>query len=290
MENKKKLLMELQQKMSSIRAFENCLLELYSKGKIKGTVHTCIGQEACAVGVISALDQEVDVICSNHRGHGHYLAMYHNPEGLLKEIMGLKSGVCNGIGGSQHLFGKNFYSNGILGGMTPVSAGIALSMKIAKQGICVVFLGDGALGQGVIYESFNISKLWKLPILIVVECNGIAQSTKIEEEQVLPLESRPEAFGIKTTSINGNDVFDVFQTTSLILTEIRKSSDPQCLMLKTTRLSSHSKGDDTRSAEEMMELNKKDPLLVYENEIGKEIARQILEEEVSKIKELTDLI
>ena len=164
--------------MALIRAVETSLLDLFGKGKLRGTVHTGIGQEAIAAGVLAALDLERDVICSNHRGHGHYLAYCGDAKGLIAEVMGLPVGVCRGVGGSQHLHKRNFYSNGILGGMAPVSVGMALAEKTSKSGAVVVqFAGDGALAEGAFYESFNIAALWKLPYMLVVEDNGYAQST-----------------------------------------------------------------------------------------------------------------
>ncbi|HMJ24673.1 MAG TPA: thiamine pyrophosphate-dependent enzyme, partial [Pyrinomonadaceae bacterium] len=160
------------QQMLTVRIVEERLLRLFSEGLLHGTVHTCLGQEGCAVGVVSALNAERDVVFSNHRGHGHFLAYCDDVDGLIAELMGRRTGVCAGVGGSQHLHQKNFYSNGILGGIVPVATGMALAEKAKESdSIVIVFLGDGAFGEGVVYEAFNIAALWDLPILFVVELN-----------------------------------------------------------------------------------------------------------------------
>ena len=161
-----------------IRLFEQSLLDLFSTGTLAGTTHTCIGQETVSVGVLSAIDPAKDIIFSNHRGHGHFLAYCGDAEALYLEIMGKPGGICGGRGGSQHLQRGNFYSNGVQGGIVPVATGMALAEKQqGTQSVVVVFIGDGTLGEGVIYESFNFASLWTLPIVFVIEHNGYAQST-----------------------------------------------------------------------------------------------------------------
>jgi len=169
----------LYRRMRFIRRFEERLLGMFEEGLLNGTTHACIGQEADCVGVIEHL-RPGDHIFSNHRCHGHYLAWTGDAFGLLGEIMGKPAGVCGGIGGSQHLCAPGFKSNGILGGTVPAAAGIALAMKLAgNDGISVSFIGDGTFGEGVLYETLNISALWGLPLLVVVENNGYAQSTPL---------------------------------------------------------------------------------------------------------------
>ena len=146
------------ERMFFIRRFEETLLDLFSLGKLVGTTHTYIGQEANAIGLIDHLDPEVDTIFSNHRCHGHYLAFTDDAFGLLCEVMGKAPGVCGGKGGSQHLCKGNFYSNGVLGSIVPVATGIALAEKQKRTGaVSTAFLGDGTLGEGVTYESLNIA-------------------------------------------------------------------------------------------------------------------------------------
>jgi TPP-dependent pyruvate/acetoin dehydrogenase alpha subunit len=163
-----------------IRRFEETVLDNFPRGIFFGTTHTYIGQEANAVGVITPI-RENDVIFSNHRCHGHYLAYGGDPQALFAELMGRLTGVCGGRGGSQHLHWRNFYSNGILGGIIPIATGMAMAEKYKQSGVVTIaFLGDGTLGEGVIYESFNMASLWKAPILYVLENNHIAQTTQIE--------------------------------------------------------------------------------------------------------------
>ena len=193
--------------MFFIRRFEETLLDLFSLGKLVGTTHTYIGQEANAVGLIDHLDPDVDTIFSNHRCHGHYLAFTDDAFGLLCEVMGKAPGVCGGKGGSQHLCKGNFYSNGVLGSIVPVATGIGLAEKRKGTGaVSTVFLGDGTLGEGVTYESLNIASLWQLPVLFVVENNHYAQSTPVELELAGSIAARGAAFGIEIDELDTTDV------------------------------------------------------------------------------------
>ena len=194
-------------RMYFIRRFEETLLDLFSQGKLVGTTHTYIGQEANAVGVIDHLEPERDAIFSNHRCHGHYLAFTDDAFGLLSEVMGKATGACGGKGGSQHLCRGNFYSNGVLGSIVPVATGIALAEKKKGTGaVSTVFLGDGTLGEGVTYESLNMASLWKLPVLFVVENNHYAQSTPVELELAGSIAARGEAFGVEVAALDTTDV------------------------------------------------------------------------------------
>ena len=163
--------LSLYQRAITIRSVEQKLLDLFTEGKLVGTVHTCIGQEFTGITVCGAL-RPGDLVYSNHRCHGHFLSLTDDVKGLLGEVMGKPSGVCGGRGGSQHLCSKGFYSNGIQGGIVPVAAGLAMTLKLRYPGqIGVVFIGDGTLGEGVIYETMNIASKWQLPLLIVLEHN-----------------------------------------------------------------------------------------------------------------------
>jgi TPP-dependent pyruvate/acetoin dehydrogenase alpha subunit len=188
--------------MAQIRATEERFFELYAQGLMSGTVHTSIGQEACAVGVVNALDRSKDVIFSNHRAHGHYLAYADDVEGLVAELLGRATGVVGGIGGTQHLHIGNLYTNGIQGGIAPNAVGAALAEKLrGADAIVAVFLGDGTMGQGTVYESLNLAALWSLPLLFVLEDNQYAQSTHKRLEHAGDLSARPAAFGIPVTVI-----------------------------------------------------------------------------------------
>jgi TPP-dependent pyruvate/acetoin dehydrogenase alpha subunit len=270
MESQSSSLTSVYRQMLTIRVVEENLLDLFSKGLLRGTVHTCIGQEGCAVGIVEALDRHRDVICSNHRGHGHFLAYCNDIQGLIAEIMGKPSGVCGGLGGSQHLHVRNFYSNGILGGMVPVSTGMALAEKHRGTGaVTVVFLGDGAFGEGVVYESINISSLWNLPILFAVEHNQYAQSTPTCRQHAGLLETRGASFGLKVNEVDGNDVLAVLEIATRVVEEIRLTNRPQIVFMRTYRLAAHSKGDDLRNSEEIETNKKRDPLLILSQKLDK---------------------
>ena len=253
---------ELYRQMYTIRRTEETLLDLFSQGLLFGTVHTCIGQEVCAVGVIHALDKEKDVIWSNHRGHGHYIAYSDDVEGLVAEIMGKITGVCRGVGGSQHLHRNNFYTNGILGGTVACAVGSALAEKEKKSNaITLVFLGDGAMGEGIIYESLNMASLWKLPILFVLEHNQYAQSTPSSLEHAGELSQRAGAFNIKSSEMKADSVLSVHQKAQEVVSIVRKQQIPHFLTLHTYRFAPHSKGDDNRSPQEIDFYKHSDPLM-----------------------------
>ena len=182
-----------------IRRTEEMLLQLFTQGLLSGTTHTCIGQELCQMAVVRALSDPGDVVLSNHRNHGHFLTYSGAFVGLLAEIMGREAGVCGGIGGSQHLAFRNFHSNGVQGGMTAIGVGHGLAMKRRNsRSIVATIIGDGTLGQGLLYESLNLASVWKLPVLFVVENNGIAQTTPTVETIGGAIEARGAAFGLKT--------------------------------------------------------------------------------------------
>ena len=255
----------LSARMVLIRRFEELLLELFSAGKLHGTTHTCIGQEANAVGVLSHLEHGHDAVVTNHRCHGHYLALTDDVTGLLHEVMGKEGGVCGGKGGSQHLYNDGFYSNGVLGSTVPVATGIALAERERGTGaVTVAFLGDGALGQGVVYESLNIASLWRLPILFVVENNFYAQSTPSRLALAGEITARGAAFGISTERLATTDVVEIERAAGEAIAGIRAGGGPFLLVLDTYRLSPHSKGDDVRDSAEIEEARRRDPLTVAE--------------------------
>lgn len=249
--------------MYLIRRFEETLLDLFARGEISGTTHTCIGQEADAAGVVSKLDPARDVVVSNHRCHGHYLALTDDVDGLLREILGREGGVCGGKGGSQHLCAANFYSNGVLGSTVPVAAGIALAQRErGAGGIATVFIGDGTLGQGVVYESLNYASLWKLPLLVVVEHNGYAQSTPSTLQIAGDVEARAAAFGVQTDRLDSTDAREIGAVAERAVGHVRSTGTPFFLVLDTYRFAPHSKGDDFRAPEEIAERRLRDPLTV----------------------------
>lgn len=246
-----------------IRRFEETVLEQFSSGVFFGTTHTYLGQEANAVGVLSGL-QPGDVVFSSHRCHGHFLAYGGDPRRLFAELMGRATGVCAGRGGSQHLQWRNFYSNGVQGGIVPVATGMALAEKIKGSGaVTVVFLGDGTLGEGVVYEALNLASLWQAPVLYVLENNRIAQTTPLELALAGSIIARFLAFGIPAQELDTCDVNEIQPAAQAALEQIRRGSGPQALVLHTQRFGPHSKGDDTRPAETLEHLRRtRDPLLI----------------------------
>ena len=270
--------------MQLIRRVEETLLALFSQGKIRGTVHTCIGQESTAVGVVGALDKERDVIFSNHRAHGHYIAYGGDITRLIAEVAGKPFGLCGGIGGTQHLHDRNFYTNGIQGGMVPIAVGSAAAEKHRGTGaVTVVFLGDGTLGEGVVYESMNIAALWQLPILFVVDNNQYAQSTPVFLEQAGDLATRAASFGIASASVPAEayDPFHVYEAAVEAVTYVRREVAPFYLLLHSYRLGPHSKGDDHRDPAEIAQYAARDPL-VRLRETLPEVQRQTIDEDVER--------
>ncbi|MBF0358379.1 MAG: pyruvate dehydrogenase [Magnetococcales bacterium] len=259
-------------RMALVRSFEERLLDMFSQGLLMGTTHTCIGQEANAVGVVSALRSD-DVVVSNHRCHGHFLAHVGDMPALMAEIMGRVSGVCGGWGGSQHLcVPGRFYSNGIQGGTLPMAAGLALAhKKSGSDKVVVVFIGDGTLGQGVVYETLNIASLLSLPMLCVVEDNQIAQSTPAANTLAGNIGARAEAFGIGWQHLENPLVEDIFTTAKESVAQIRSGGGPRLLWLDSVRLGPHSKGDDTRPQAEIDKLRLLDPLARGEEQFSPEV-------------------
>ena len=269
-------LAQLYERMYFIRRFEESLLDLFSQGKLVGTTHTYIGQEANGVAIIDHLDPAVDTVFSNHRCHGHYLAFTDDAYGLLCEVMGKADGVCGGKGGSQHLCKGNFYSNGVLGSIVPVATGIALAEKRKRTGaVSTVFLGDGTLGEGVTYESLNMASLWTLPVLFVVENNHYAQSTPVELELAGSIPARAAAFGIETAELDTTDVEEIHAASGRAVGRIRETGTPFFLVLHTYRFSPHSKGDDNRDPAEIAERRERDPLVVAGSRLGDDERRAI---------------
>ncbi|MFN8393043.1 MAG: thiamine pyrophosphate-dependent dehydrogenase E1 component subunit alpha [Bacteroidia bacterium] len=247
-----------------IRATEERLLQLFGEGKLYGTVHTCIGQEWSAVAVGRAL-QPQDYVFSNHRCHGHFLAYGGSVQGLIAEVMGKRDGVCGGRGGSQHLCYNRFFSNGIQGGIAPVTAGLAWARQMeGNGGIAVVFLGDGTLGQGVLYETLNIASKWSLPILFVVENNRYAQSTASGETLSGQIAHRFEAFGIAGNEGNTWEWPGLLDGMARSVEAVREHGKPRFHIVDTYRLKPHSKGDDFRSPDEIKRYVSVDPLMVMQ--------------------------
>jgi acetoin:2,6-dichlorophenolindophenol oxidoreductase subunit alpha len=254
----------LYRELYRIRRFEETVLAEFSHGYFSGTTHTCLGQEADAVGVLYH-QQPGDIVISNHRSHGHFLAYGGDMRSLFAELMGKATGVCGGRGGSQHLHWRNFYANGILAGMLPVATGMAFAEKLSEsQAITIAFMGDGALGEGILYESLNLASLWAAPILFVLENNHIAQTTSLEDHLAGDIAARFTAFGIPTIELDSSDVVEILAQAGELFDAVRAAQAPRALILHTHRFGPHSKGDDPRSPELLEDLCRtRDPLLIH---------------------------
>ncbi|MBF0523101.1 MAG: thiamine pyrophosphate-dependent dehydrogenase E1 component subunit alpha [Candidatus Omnitrophica bacterium] len=273
--------LNLYSKMFLIRSFEKRLFDLFKKGKLFGTTHGCIGQEAVAVSVVSTLPKDT-IYFSNHRCHGHFLAYSDRPDLLLAELMGKKGGVCAGRGGSQHLCYKDFFTNGVQGGIVPVATGIALAEKLKKSGRTVcVFIGDGTLGQGVVYESMNMASLWSLPILFVLENNQYAMSTFVRNAVAGSITARAEAFGIRSWDIVTSDVFAMCQTVQKACDYIAEEPRPGFLAFETYRFCGHSKSDEChyRTAAEVQTWAEKDAFEILQTSIKDKGKRELIEQQ-----------
>jgi TPP-dependent pyruvate/acetoin dehydrogenase alpha subunit len=253
----------LYRRMRFIRRFEETLLRLFDEGLLNGTTHACIGQEADCVGVIEHL-REGDHLFSNHRCHGHFLAWSGDAYGLMREIMGKPDGLCGGIGGSQHICAPGFKSNGVQGGIVPAAAGIAYAMQLRRDdGLSVVFIGDGTLGEGAVYETLNMAALWRLPLLVVLEDNGWAQSTPSSLNLSGNVGARFEAFGFNVSEVESTDVMEIGAAASSLIAGCRAGNVPAVLIIRTYRLCHHSKNDDNRPRNEVLARWELDPLVVH---------------------------
>jgi 2-oxoisovalerate dehydrogenase E1 component len=260
-----------------IRRTEQLILTQFSRGLVSGTTHTCLGQELCQMAVVRALDHPDDAVLSNHRNHGHFLTYSGEFVGLVAEIMGRQAGVCGGRGGSQHLAYRHFHSNGVQGGMSAIGVGLALGHKRKNEdAVVAIMVGDGTLGEGLLYESLNLASIWQVRVLLVVENNGIAQTTDTAATIGGRIGDRGAAFGLKVWHLDDADP-DLFVRAEAIIAEVRETGKPGFLVIDTRRLGPHSKGDDLRDAAEMKAIRARDPLAALGRRLP-ESARQAIED------------
>ena len=243
-----------------LRETERLLLDLFGKGLLSGTTHTCIGQELCAMSVVRALDRPDDAVLSTHRNHGHFLTYSGDVLGLIAEVMGREAGICSGRGGSQHIIHRHFHSNGVQGGMTAIGVGLARAREMTgSDGIVTVIVGDGTLGEGLLYESLNLASVWSAPVLFVVEANAVAQTTPARDTVAGDIAARGAAFGLATWRV-GDDDPALWRVAEEAVQFVRAERRPGFLVIDTCRLGPHSKGDDLRTPEEMAAIRARDPL------------------------------
>jgi acetoin:2,6-dichlorophenolindophenol oxidoreductase subunit alpha len=249
---------ELLGRLLWIRHFELALLNLFAEGRISGTVHTCIGQEYIPVALGPLIRD--DMVFSNHRGHGHYLALHDDTDSLLAEILGRDGALCHGVGGSQHIYRNGRYlSTGVQGESVAVAAGVALHEARVRSGkLVIAFTGDGTWGEGVVYEALNMAALWRLPLVLVVENNGIAQTTPTALGMAGSIAGRAAAFGIPHLLVQGCDVTRIRRLVASPLNRARNGPEPLALEFVTERAGPHSKGDDTRPVRELAGIRERD--------------------------------
>ncbi len=287
----------LYEQVLCIRTFEELVLDLFRQNKLSGTTHTYIGEEATAVALMQFVGED-DYVFSNHRCHGHCLAYGVATEKLLAEIMSKVSGLCEGRGGSQHIHYKNFYTNGIQGGIVPNAVGVALANKLSGSSAnTVVFLGDGTLGQGVVYESLNIAAAYSIPVMFIVEDNQYAMSTKRIDVIAGDVATRMRGFDIHTLEIESTDLDALKEFFDEAFSYLHNTRKPICAIVHNYRLGAHSKGDDTRNPAEIEIHRQNDPVLLIESKLGKDKAdelrtnfRQDLEQQVAVLEKESALI
>jgi TPP-dependent pyruvate/acetoin dehydrogenase alpha subunit len=231
----------------TIRRFEQVAIEQYRQGNIRGYLHPYLGEEAIAVGTISALEPD-DYIVSTHRGHGHAIAKGHDPKLMLAELLGKATGYCRGRGGSMHVANLdlcNLGANGIVGGGMPIAAGAGMAIKQKKGSqVVVCFFSDGASNNGVFHESINLAAIYHLPVIFVLENNQYAVSTPIEDTALVKdLSIRAEGYGIPGHTLDGNDAVKIYQAMKEPLKRARKGDGPTLIEFKTYRHGGHHVND-----------------------------------------------
>lgn len=254
------------QLMLTIRLFEQTIERLFLEGRIMGTAHTSIGQEAVATGAAAALGPR-DAMTSTHRGHGHFIARGADPARVMAEMFGRDTGYSHGYGGSQMMMAPEigFYgANGITAGSMALAAGLALEAQMHKTGRVVLsIIGDGASNEGMFHEALNLAALWKLPVVYLVENNLYAMSTPVAVGLANPcLADRAVAYGIPGKRLDGNDFYAVRDGVKAALDYARAGKGPMLLECMTYRLTGHSKGDPRvyRTREEEAEAATRDPI------------------------------
>ena len=273
---KKNLLLKMHKKMLMIRLFEEKLNSLFLQGKIPGTLHLYNGQEACAVGVCENLSNN-DWILSTHRPHGHAIAKGVSINSLMAELFAKETGCCGGFGGSMHVGDiqkGSLPAIAIVGANIPIATGVALSFKMQKKkNIVCCFMGDGAINEGAFHEGINMAAIWKLPVIFVCENNLYGASTKIANMiNVKEITERIKAYGIKSTSIDGMNVIEVYKTIQNFSELIKKGQGPFFVECKTYRFVGHSRSDTNkyRLKNEEDFWKKKDPIIFIEKKLLKE--------------------
>jgi pyruvate dehydrogenase E1 component alpha subunit len=269
----RELALGLLRSMYRIRLFEEKIEYLFKRGRLGGTVHLCIGQEACAAGVCAAL-RTGDVVGGTHRGHGHAIAKGLELDRLFAELMGRSLGYCKGKGGTQHVasFHHGFLgTNGITGGGIPIITGAALGFKLKElPQVAVSFFGDGAVNQGVFHEALNFASIWELPVVYVCENNLYAMSAHVDD--MLGAESivaRAQSYRIDAVRVDGMDVCEVHGAAARAVERARTERRPAFIECLTYRFAGHSKSDARRyrTKEEERAWRDRDPIDVFQRRL-----------------------
>ncbi len=277
--------LHLYQQMARIRAFEEKVNELYTSAKMPGLAHLYIGEEAVAVGVCEALRRD-DYITSTHRGHGHCLAKGARVDKMFAELLGKEAGYCRGKGGSMHIADPesgNLGANAIVGGSAGIATGAAFSAKHLKNGrVAVCFFGEGALGQGLLYEQMNMAQLWKLPVIYVCENNLYNEYTHYTETTAGDLLARARAFGMRAEQVDGQDVRAAQTIAQELIERARRGEGPAFLLCHTYRYHGHHVGDINRAyyrpkKEELEWKEKRDPIKILAQWLR---AQKLVEEKI----------
>ena len=270
--------LRMYEQMLKIRLFEEQVNLLYTSAKMPGLAHLYIGEEAIAVGVCESLRRD-DYITSTHRGHGHCLAKGAMVDRMFAELLGKEPGYCRGKGGSMHIADQemgNLGANAIVGGSAGIATGAALSIKMRQSDqVAVCFFGDGALGQGLVYETMNMASLWKLPVIYVCENNQYNEYTHYSETTAGHIRARAEAFDIPSEELDGQDVRAVYAATSRLVERARSGGGPAFLLCNTYRYHGHHVGDIQRGyyrskEEEQLWINERDPLKLCRAWLGEQ--------------------
>jgi acetoin:2,6-dichlorophenolindophenol oxidoreductase subunit alpha len=269
------LLRDFLREMLLIRRFEEKVEERFRAGELPGFLHVAIGQEAVAVGVCHALEED-DVFASTHRAHGHTLARGTHPNAVMAELYGKVEGCSRGYGGSMHLYDVergNLGANAVVGGGLPAITGAALAFKLRQEPrVAVAFFGDGATNSGTFHEALNLAQLWQVPAVFVCEDNGWAESTpKRQHSPVDDMAVRAKAWGMHSIDVDGQNVEEVFTKAHEALGHARSGKGPVFMNVVTVRLVGHYVGDPQvyRPKDESRELREsRDPITLLRNDLG----------------------
>jgi len=269
----KEKLVEIYRKMLEIRFFEEKVFELYAQNLVPGTIHLYAGEEAVAVGVCSNLRKN-DYITSTHRGHGHCIAKGAELKRVMAEILGKKTGYCEGKGGSMHIADFSIGMLGataVVGAGIPIAVGAGLSIKLRDTDqVAACFFGEGASNQGTFHESINMAAIWNLPIIFVCENNLYAMGTR--QSRAMAIENvadRAVTYGIPGEAVDGNDVLAVYEVARKAVERARKGEGPTLIECKTYRHKGHSRIDPAkyRPKEEVEDWLTKDPIRRFKEKL-----------------------